>query len=360
MTAVAACSALAGCTAPSTRARPEHLIAVRYDLQPRTAESAARKRLEVLLADLPDIADLGFETVLPSPLDENDCKGVLDLAVAVGLTVAPRFHDLEQFVVTGGAARQRRQAGKLIRGIPGEITGHPALRILVIGAGSDTSSTERACSLCDAARRRGVPCVVSDETGRFVRREWRGLTAEAGGVVAIDTDGLDDDSSGSPVGRFLGQYHAGLAEGRTAGLIVDRFRSAAGDGVDTVPGFDSMSTGRRAALAELILRARHWGPRLFNSTPLELSAVGGTGELRTSGFVRGRRMHILVSNPAPDRHVRGDVVLSTYIGGAPVSRAVEVPAPSDAGAGRVIRARLGRITIPVSLRPGDAALFEIF
>ena len=43
-----------------------------------------------------------------------------------------------------------------------------------------------------------------------------------------------------------------------------------------------------------------------------------------------------------------------------MARAVEVPATADKVAGQVFAARNGEITLDVNLRPGDAALYELF
>jgi hypothetical protein len=83
-------------------------------------------------------------------------------------------------------------------------------------------------------------------------------------------------------------------------------------------------------------------------------------DLTAAALVRGKRRFVLVLNRSMERYARGNVLLPENLGGKAVTRAVEVPPSPAKAAGRVIEPQRGRITLPAALRPGDAALFEIF
>ena len=358
---MSACLALGGCAATPTHMAGGHLIAVRYDVEARSVDVGEPMRWESLRTDLTAIANLGFDTVVLRHLDEEERRDVLNAVAAAGLTAAVALRDFDYFVLTGRDPAGGGRADHLVRRVAGELIAHPALRTLVVAGGWTSRSAARANSLCEAARRPGLPCHALDETGLFYGNEWGDRAPGRSGPATVDTGGLEDGLPGSPLERLLAQYHAGLAAGRTGGLVVDRYRRPPGDRAGVIPEGTAVSPARKAAIAGLIGHARRWGPRLFNLTKVELGdAVGGSPALRVTGLGSGRRVYVLVSNPASDRYARGDVVLTTPVGGVSASRAVEVPSRGDGAAGRVIRAHRGRITIPISLRPGDAALFEIF
>jgi len=183
-----------------------------------------------------------------------------------------------------------------------------------------------------------------------------------GGWAILDTAALDSGAAGSPLEGILAQYHAGLSAGQTEGVVVDRFFRFPGDPPGLASADDApLTPARRAAIDELIQRARSWGPRIHQLQPLSNTAsVAASEELKLTTLVRGRRVYFLLVNTSTERYARCDVFLPEKVQGMTVSRVVEVPAAMDRGAGRVIHAQRGRITLPVTLRPCDAALFEVF
>jgi hypothetical protein len=147
----------------------------------------------------------------------------------------------------------------------------------------------------------------------------------------------------------------------TAGLLLDRYRGLPGDGHAFTPPAEAFTPEQAAAIEALLARARKWGPRLLGlaAEPI-LGVVPGGPDVQLTALMRGAQRYVLVSNPSMDQYARGQVVLPGSIGGMPAHRAVEVPPTSGRVAGRVSDARGGRIALSVTLRPGDAALFEMF
>jgi hypothetical protein len=179
--------------------------------------------------------------------------------------------------------------------------------------------------------------------------------------AVIDSRTVRDGPPGAAIERLLTQYHEALFAGQTGGVIVDRFMRLPGDPPGLTSPDDPLLPAHTAAIAELVQRARCWGPRLrgLSAVPLD-AAISDSSRLTTTAFGHGARRHVLVFNRSADRFARQEVRLPASVLGASVQRAVEVPPSSARGAGRVIQAQRGQLTLPVELRPGDAALFEIF
>ena len=165
----------------------------------------------------------------------------------------------------------------------------------------------------------------------------------------------------SMVERLLADFHAGLIGGHMAGLVVDRYRRPIGDPPALVTSDDPPSPAHAAAVKKLLTRAKHWGPRLCRLVPEPMTACDLDADgVTVTALIGGPRRYVLVFNPSLEHYGRGEVRLPASIGGAPAARAVGVPASATVAAGGVFNVRQGRITIPVMLRPGDAALYEIF
>lgn len=167
--------------------------------------------------------------------------------------------------------------------------------------------------------------------------------------------------AGARLETWLAAYHTGLIRGRTAGIIVDRYRSLPGD----PPGLSAERPDGRlaltAAVKELATRAALWGRRLAGSRlHAVIDAPQGNETLRLAVFARDRRRYLLVFNASSSEYVRDAVTVPASAVGLPLRRAVEVPASSDRPAGHVTEARGDRLALSVALRPGDAALFELF
>jgi hypothetical protein len=68
----------------------------------------------------------------------------------------------------------------------------------------------------------------------------------------------------------------------------------------------------------------------------------------------------MVFNPSTEAFARGEIQMPSVVGDASAVRAVEIPPASRQRPGQIIAAAGGRIVIPISLKPGDAVLFELF
>jgi len=162
-------------------------------------------------------------------------------------------------------------------------------------------------------------------------------------------------------GTALVQYVGAVARGQTDALIVDRFERPPGDppGLARLGTFPepSASTGIRSLLA----RAEAWGARLHRAEAgfVVDDSVRDLG-LALVLLTRGERRYALVRNTSVQEFVRATVDVPVLQLGGPIRRLVEVRPWSDELPGAVISVVGDRVTFPVNLRPGDAALFEVF
>ena len=325
-----------------------HLIAVRYDVEPAFASQGHRAALEAIRRDFRRVRELGFDSVVLRHVDDRDSETLLDIAGATGLKAAVPRRNMTHFVTTGILPEGIRDSGELLGRVPREVIAHEALAALVVDPGPSQDTARRARELLTSLNRRGAVCVSS-----------RGDGSDGLAVVDVGMESANPDVS--PTERWLAQYHGALAAGSTGGVVVECYRRPPGDPPDLAADRVPLTAARAAALRELITRARRWSRSLRRSTAQPLAVILSSGlEVRVTEFLRARQRCVLVFNPSADRFARGEVLLPELVGGAAVSRAVEVLPSASGPAGRVIDARKGRIVLPIALRPGDARLFELF
>ena len=350
--AVGLAFAAGGCatmTAPSARS---YLIAVRYDVEPRFVGSERPAAISTIRRDFHAIAELGFNAVVLRHVEDADRLTMLDIARGVGLRALIPDRRFERYVSTGLLPTGCIDLSELVPALPRTLTDHSALDAFAISAGRGPNATRRAATLSTSLNMRRLRSVLLGKNSQ---------PADTGGLMMIDAAVGDADQRGSLLQRLLSQFHAGLGLGFTSGLVVDRFRSLPGYRSVMAPAGRPFTPAQAAAIHALIARARHWGPRLsgFAAEPVASEAVGGA-HVHITALIGDRRRYVLISNSQDDVYARGEVVLPGLMGGAPVGRAVEVLSSTDRTAGRVVEAQRRRVTLSVSLRPGDAALFEIF
>ena len=70
----------------------------------------------------------------------------------------------------------------------------------------------------------------------------------AGGPTVIDVGVGDAEEQGSATEQWLAQFHEGLAAGRTAGVVVERYRRPPGDPPDLATDHGPLPPARAAAL----------------------------------------------------------------------------------------------------------------
>jgi hypothetical protein len=328
------------------------MLTVACDVEPLFVGQPERVALDTINRDFQAIARLGFDGVMLRHVDRREQRKLLDTAHGCGLRVALADRGIQHFARTGSLPDGAADHRDLSRRISGEVVSHPALASFVVEVGDSPRATGRGETLCEALGEGGSPCVLV--VGEDVQ-------TNADSVIRIDTGVTGLGSDVSPLELWLAQYHRGLAAGRTAGVVFDRYRRLPGDGSGVAASGDPSSPARTAAVNALATRAKLWGPRLQDLKPAQIRGGSVKGrDLGVTAFTRGRRRYVLVFNQSPESYTRDQVVLPESIGGVAVTRAVEVPPSRAKTAGRVIQPTAGRVMLPVALRPGDAALFELF
>lgn len=342
-----------GCATVPAAIEPPYLIAARYDVEPGLVGVEEHSAEALIRRDFQTIADLGFNAVVLRHVQDRDRPGLMDLAEGADLKVVVSDRRWRRFVLTGVLPEDCRGASQIADNLPRRLMNHPALAALLVDPGRTRHATERATEIASSLRNRGATCVLRDSP-------W--LRQESQVLATIDTgDAGDSSQEAPPLELWLAQFHDGLSRGRTAGLVVDRFRPVPGDPAAPVSFDRVLSPADATAIEALLTRARNWGPRLrgFRAQPIAAAITGGL-DVRVTALIRARRRYVLVSNPTEDRYARGELTFPDSIGGAAVSRLVEVSSATDRGPGRVVNAARGHVTFSVELRPGDAILFEIF
>lgn len=344
--------ATTGCATVSPPAARTYVILVRYDAEPRFVNSDRVTAVEAIGRDFRDIAALGFDGVVLSHVDNSECLPLLDLAHENGLTAQIPDRRFEHFVLTGALPQGCSGVRELGRTIPIQITDHPALGAIAVSSGRSPRGVKRAEALTGCLTDRDLPRSLVTETG---------VTVDGLRLATVRTRRSEAGPLESLMGGLQRQFHAGLRVGSTAGLMLDRYGGLPGDGHVLTPPAEGFTSEQAAAIEALLARARKWGRRLAGLAAEPILGVVPSGpDVQLTALMRGARRYVLVSNPSMDQYARGEVVLPGSIGGMPANRAVEVPPTSGPVAGRVTDAQGGQIALSVTLRPGDAALFEIF
>ncbi|MCH8149001.1 MAG: hypothetical protein IH987_13645 [Planctomycetes bacterium] len=222
---------------------------------------------------------------------------------------------------------------------------------LIDGSHSETCRA-RTKGVLTAARQLSVRCLAIGDSGVTDRSDSLAVVTTAENAHQVD---------GSPMERWLAQYHRELLLGKTGGIVVDRYRRVPGDPPGLATDGGPMPAARSAALRALITRVRRWAPHVHRAAvqPVDV-VISANADILVVRLVRGKREHLLIFNPSPDRYTRGDVALPESMGGSALTRAVEVPSSETSPAGRVLYPVRGRVVVNVALRPGDAVLFELF
>ncbi len=349
-----------GCAASrSAPTRDPYRIAVRYDVEPRFVGSNHEAALEAVGRDFGRIAELGFDTVVLLHAEDGDRLTLLNLAADAGLKASVPDRQIEHYTTTGALPDGCPGLPALIRALPRSLVRHPACHGITLVSPRGQAAADRIAKLQNRAQERTLNLILlGADPPDPVEAE---VNPVGTGVILVDSGTGRIDPEASPLEPWLAQYHAALGAGRTGDLVLDRYRKPPGDPAGVVAATGRVGPAEAAAIDALTSRARHWGPRLHGLTahPIPDARINGA-DLRITGFSRGQRRYVLVSNPATDSYAHGEVTLPDTIRGEQATRAVEVPVSGDLPAGRVVNARRGLITLDLSLRPGDAVLFETF
>jgi hypothetical protein len=301
----------------------------------------------VISNDFKAIAGLGFSSVVLNHVEDGDRRTLLELADEVGLKAAIPDRRFDRFVVTGGLPPQCRDENDLFREAPDGIVHHSAFHGYVVEGGRGSAARERSRKLRAQLVRNGTSCISLGDN-------------DDAPMAVIDARVVREGPPGTALERLLAKYHAALCAGQTGGVIVDRFMRLPGDPPGLTSPDEPLLPAHSSAIAALIQRARCWGLRLTALPASPLISATDSSWLTVTAFGRGSRRYVLVFNTSEERFAREEVRLPALILNQAVLRAVEVPPSTDLGAGRVIHAQRGQLILSIELRPGDAALFEVF
>ena len=343
----ALCLFSSGCAITPVVKPATYWIAARYDVEPRLIGSDFTRDDGVIGKDLKAIAGLGFSDVVLHHVEDRERRTLLELADAAGLEAAIPHRGFDRFVVTGELPPQCRDEHDLLRETPDDIIHHSAFHGYVVEGGRGSAARERSRKLCAQLVRKGTLCI---SLGDY----------DDNSMAVIDARTVRDGPPGTALERLLAKYHAALCAGQTGGVIVDRFMRLPGDPPGLTSPDEPLPPAHSSAIAALIQRARCWGPKLSALPASPLVSATDSSWLTVTAFGRGARRYVLVFNTSTERFAREEVRLPAMVLGQAVLRAVEVPPSMDRGAGRVIQSQHGQLPLPVELRPGDAALFEVF
>lgn len=336
-----------GCAAPPPRMAAPFLLAVRYDVEPTLRPRAEAHEWDRVRADFRAIAEAGFDAVMAVYVTDDARAPIERLAREHGLVVAELDRHLRRFVLTGALPPNTPEPAALLRAPAASGTGSSPLRVVERGVTDEQRA--RSASLAHPA----------DSPIFFLGGD--APSADPNTLTLVRVDDETAPAPGSLRESWFGQWHRGLAEGRTAGLLVDRWRGTQ----DVVAGLEEdgagLSVAQQAALRELVGRAAAWGARLHRARPVPLGGnSAGPAGVRIVGLERRDRRYALVWNASESAFARGVVALPSQFGTDAINRAVEVPPTPRESVGQVILPSDGRIMISVDLRPGDAVLYELF
>jgi hypothetical protein len=346
-----------GCAAAPKPPQQAFPVVMRYDIEPVVVQKGMVEADTQFTRDFTDVAEMGFDHALLRHVEDADRLRLLELAEQVGLHVAVPDRTLRHYVLTGVYPRGCDDPDDVARLLPDVLIRHPAFWGVFVDVPGSGESRRRCSQLHLALEKRGVPLI---STGRGKPLAETG-TEVCSDMISIGIGPNEGGADRSTTERWLAQLHAGLADGRTGGVVLDRYRGLPGDDAGLIIGNDPPSAATMSAVRQTGLRAARWGPLLAHLKPQPLQlVVPGETKLMGSAFAKGRRRYALLFNRSPEQYVRAEVKLPAMVAGQSVVRAVEISPVTDDVPGQVFRGGPDGIPVSVDLRPGGAALFELF
>ncbi|GJM24974.1 MAG: hypothetical protein DHS20C16_13890 [Phycisphaerae bacterium] len=342
-------------------------VGVRYSAQV-ARRSSPQRGLELVGRDFVNIKKMKIDVVLIDDLQSDDLDPVLELAAE---------HEIK-LVVPDAAVVNRVRGIATVANTTARLPKSPVIAGYYLGHVVDDATFARARR--EATRiqstRPGAKTFVHMDASMITRARVKafdhviahipgdqsgGERASSGGALQtlrFRRDGRDDDAT---VRSWLRTFHRGLAQGQSAGLMIDGFRTLPGEESGLVHQGAPLSPERITMVQRIATRAKRWGNVLADLAPATVQPLEESlANVEVAMLAAGARRCILITNPSTNDFVRGEVSLPNELNGAPVVRAVGVPPESATVLGDVIRARSDRLVIPVELAPGDAALHELF
>jgi hypothetical protein len=373
---------MVACVAPSHRPS-SFLVAIAYDIEPvhRRSLGTGEPVEDILRAEWTELAATGIQHVVVGQVDDQWRDGILDLAADRSLRVALPDRDIAHYVQTGGLP-----PGVAAADLPGRVAEgvrvHPASWGIAIVARADDDCIRRAERVVADCRAQGLNTCLVVPLERAPRAGFRGEPAsdapdapatrrDSAGMSPRITPGTPrlgmitwptgaSTASGLPAEALLRELHEALIAGDPGGLVIGPFRAPPGGRYGLLPWDEPLQPATVSAIERFRLRAGHYGSLLAGWGCDELRPADGAGALRTVLFHSATRAAVLVLNSSGEGYLRREVTLPAELAGRTWERAVEVPAWPGARPGDVHRARDGTFRLPVTLRPGDAVLFEVF
>lgn len=294
-------------------------------------------------------------------LPDHERQNLLDAAGQFSLRAYLTDGDLHYYLLTG-KFRGAESLDQLVAARIAPLRGHPAYAGAAILSGYPPDRVRQAA---DALQKAGIAYLVPGQGGYEVAGATR--------VAWLDANAVPG-SGQSQIEQLLLEFNAEISAGWNDGVVIDfaprpidsaEVEEGPAERVESdderllLPGPTAKS--QLFAVESLLVRANRWGQRLrgFARAPVTGAAVRLDPALQTAVFAREKRRYLFLFNHA-SQPVRGPVRVPGVLDGQAVARAVEIPATNDRLVGSVFETRGSEIAIHVQLRPGDAALFELF
>lgn len=338
---------------------------------PSSRRDQLARRLDV---DLATINRMGLNIVLFRHIDSEVFATVAAAAQRHHLKIVLPDRSVQYYVMTGGPGLCSVPPSWFIDA-PGSMRG--ALWAVDLGHATDRTSAERLERISAMYRaNQTLPPTFAQTTGPIPNSVAFVTSKPTPGepvpvlpddvragrlMMTLRCDHQPDESSADAVRRWLWQFHAGLADGLTEGLIIDQFHNIPGYGPALAATDGEVGVQRINAVKRMVARMRRWGPLLDHLDVKKFPAQPGVGDaLELTLFAQGRRRFLLVFNRSRSEYLRTSVTLEDVIDGLPARRLVEVPGDAKLTLGAVTEARHGGFTLQADIAPGDARLYEVF
>lgn len=309
--------------------------------------------IEGIRNDWARLKELGFNAVVLLQAEVADQAVLKGLAKEKQFLFSGKDRELELYVRAGALPIGCENANRLASRIADRSKGEGNQTLLICAPPRTPPAKERSKALQDALSEFGIEVI------------WGGVESgvvDSANLSVVHAKAAETESAAvSYLERWLGDYHRGLASGKTIGVVFDGAQFI--PGLSTVTGSisEGESRARLAGLTELHNRQVAWGDLIHGGevSPIA-SPPGGTSHIHLASLKCKGRRFLLAVNDSDANFIRQEITLNGTMDGIQTQRLVEVPGTLSIPAGRIIDAHDGLIRLDVDLRPGDAQLFEVF
>jgi len=325
---------------------------------------------DTLQRDFDNFATMGLDLILVQHCTPTDIADVIEIAGNRKLHLIVADPVAEHYLRSGS-----RRSGWFAP--PAVVPQRHAVVARYVGRVVDMPTLQRAIELADVAKRAGLPLAVEVDArmadrvppGTFAYVFWhdtddpqRYAPADAvrGGVrtVACIRGGGGEQHA---VRAWLAEYHLGLAQAETGGVVFDTFRALPASPRGVVVMGEALTPERIAMIRRIADRCRRWhellaGLGVHDARSVPVREV----DVRVAVLASPRRQCLLVVNPSADKFARGQLTLNAAMAANAFDRAVSATTSEDTMVGAVYHVTNNRLEIPVTLAPGEAELYELF